>query len=280
MPSDANPPSADEAAAVARLPLFYRRPVPLSSVEHADWKLKPVDYAFAADTAFVPLVLTEIPSAARTYPVVFAGEGAAPLALTGLERTNLFVADGAWAEDAYVPAYVRRYPFGFLATGDGKSFVLALDVEAGGVLSSGEEEGRPLFEDGKPAELTRQALAFCDAFQGEAAATTAFAEALKASGVLIDRRADVTLPDGRKLGLDGFQIVDAEKFAALDDAIVVDWHRKGWLALVQFHLASLDRFSALLALQAGKTPAKSSSSEGEPVTAPAGDPVRSRSRKA
>lgn len=269
MPSDATSPSADEAAAAARLPLFYRRPVPLSSVDHADWKLKSADYGFAADTAFVPLVLTEIPSAARTYPVVFAGEGAAPLALTGLERTNLFVTDGAWTEEAYVPAYVRRYPFGFLATGDGKSFVLALDVEAEGVLSSGEE-GRPLFEDGKPAELTRQALAFCDAFQGEAAATTAFAEALKASGLLIDRRADVTLPDGRKLGVDGFQIVDAEKFAALDDAVVLDWHRKGWLALVQFHLASLDRFAALLALQAGKAPAA-------PVVA---DPAPSRSKKA
>lgn len=254
--SDANIAPEGDAVTATRLPLFYRRPEPLSSIEHAAWKLKPTDYAFAAETAFVPLVVAEIAAASRTYPIVFAGEGAAPLALTGLDKANLFVTEGAWAEDAYVPAYVRRYPFGFLATGDGKRFVLALDVEAEGVVSSGDE-GRPMFEDGKPAELTTEALAFCDAFQGEAAATTAFAEALKGSGLLIERRADVTLPDGRKLGVEGFQIVDAEKFAALDDAVVLDWRRKGWLALIYFHLASLDRFSVLLSLQAGRAAAPS-----------------------
>lgn len=265
MSSDATPSPA------ARSPLFYRRPVPLSSVDHADWKLKVADYAFAAETAFVPLVLAEIASASRTYPVVFAGEGAAPLALTGLEKTNLFVSDGVWEADAYVPAYVRRYPFGFLATEDGERFILALDVEAEGVVSSGEE-GRPLFEDGKPSDLTQQALAFCDTFQGEASATTAFAEALRISGLLIDRRADVTLPDGRKLGVDGFQIVDAEKFAALDDATVLDWHHKGWLALVHFHLMSLDRFTTLLSRQAARAAA--------PSPAEVETPTAARSKKA
>lgn len=276
MSSDADNSRQPEAAVETRLPLFYRRPQPLSSVDHGAWKLKLVDYGFAADTAFVPLVLAEIPAASRTYPVVFAGEGSAPLALTGLAKVNLFVTDGVWAEDAYVPAYVRRYPFGFLATGDGERFILALDVDAEGVVSSGEE-GRALFEDGKPSELTTQALAFCDTFQGEAAATTAFAEALKSSGLLIDRRADVTLPDGRKLGVDGFQIVDAEKFAVLDEAVVLDWQRKGWLALVHFHLASLDRFSALLSLQARRTEALSQSTEGAVV---GGDRHATRSKKA
>lgn len=73
--------------------------------------------------------------------------------------------------------------------------------------------------------------------------------------LLIDRRADATLPDGRKLGLEGFQIVDAEKFAGLADDVVLDWHRKGWLALVHFHLSSLERFSALLTLQAARASA-------------------------
>lgn len=275
MTSDTQTSPAAEADATARLPLFYRRPRPLSSVDHASWRLKPGDYGFAAETAFVPIVLAEIAAASRNYPIVFAGDGALPLALTGLDSNNLFVSEGAWARDAYVPAYVRRYPFGFLATGDGQSFILALDVEAGAVASAGDE-GQPLFEDGKPSGLTSQALAFCDAFQGEASATTAFAAALKARGLLIDRRADVTLPDGRKLGVEGFQIIDAEKFAALPDDQVLTWHRKGWLALVHFHLASLDRFSALLELQARRAPVSSSS--GDAATPDAG-PVNARSRK-
>jgi len=45
-------------------------------------------------------------------------------------------------------------------------------------------------------------------------------------------------------------VVDTERFANLDEAVVLDWHRRGWLALVHFHLASLERFGALLSLQA------------------------------
>jgi hypothetical protein len=47
--------------------------------------------------------------------------------------------------------------------------------------------------------------------------------------------------------LGGFQVVDQARFTALPDTVVLDWHRKGWLALVHFHLASLERFVDLLA---------------------------------
>lgn len=147
-----------------------------------------------------------------------------------------------------MPAYVRRYPFGFIATSNPDGFALAIDAGSERLTREGTE-GTPLFENGQPSALTQQAMAFCDAFHGEAQATQAFCKALAEADLLIDRRADATLADGRKLGIDGFCIVDAEKFAKLDDAAVLEWHRKGWLALVHFHLASLERFSALLARQ-------------------------------
>lgn len=230
-------------------PLFYRALAPLDSVAHADWRLLPGDASFAAETPFVPIVTGEMAAAVRSYPVVFAADSAQPIAVLGLERRNLFVTEGVWTADAYIPAYVRRYPFAFLSTVNPEGFALAIDTGSDRVARDGTE-GAPLFEDGKPADLTRQALAFCDAFQAEAAATRAFADALVAHDLLVDRRADATLPDGRTLGLDGFRVVDPAKFAALADDVVLDWHRKGWLALVHFHLASLDRFQALLALQA------------------------------
>ena len=237
---------AAEAPASTGLPLFYRSPVPLSGDEHGGWRLKDGDLAFAADTPSVPIVAAELAAAARDYPIVFAAGTAQPIAVLGLEQVNLFVNAGHWAEDAYVPAYVRRYPFGFMATVNPEGFALAIDTAADRLATSGED-GAALFVDGAPSDLTRQALGFCDAFQSEAAATQAFAAALMAQGLLIDRRADITLPDGRTLGIDGFQIVDAEKFAGLDATTVTEWHGKGWLALVHFHLASLDRFTGLLA---------------------------------
>jgi len=254
------------------LPLFYRDPQPLSSALHGDWRLKDGDVAFAADAPFVPIVVGELMAASADYPVLFSGETAQPIAVLGLERANLFVADGVWNAGAYVPAYVRRYPFGFIATINPEGFALALDAGSERVVQSGEA-GAPLFENGAPSDLTRQALSFCDAFQGEASATQAFGAALKAQGLLIDRRADATLPDGRKLGLDGFQIVDAAKFATLPDEMVLDWHRKGWLALVHFHLASLDRFRALLD-RAGRA------LDAAGVAKPSSDPGKSAGKSA
>jgi hypothetical protein len=231
-------------------PLFYREPQQLNSQAHADWRLTPGDAGFTAETAFVPIVASEIAAAARNYPVVFAGDSTQPLALLGLERRNLFLGDdGRWAPDAYVPAYVRRYPFAFVKTLEPAGFALAIDADSPRVVRSGSE-GAALFEDGKPSALTREALEFCAAFGRDAELTALFATALREKDLLIDRRADATLPDGRKFGLDGFQIVDAARFAALDDDTILAWQRQGILALVHFHLASLDRFSVLLNRQA------------------------------
>jgi hypothetical protein len=232
-----------------RLALFYRDPHPLSSRLHADWRLKDGDVDFTADAPFVPIVVSELAAAARCYPVVFAASDNTPLALLGLDRTNLFVTDGQWAHGTYVPAYVRRYPFGIIATGTPELFALAIDAGAERIARGGDE-GVPLFEDGEPSALTRQALAFCDAFQREAGATREFVAALGAQDLLVDRRVDAALPDGRRFGLDGFRIVDAEKVSSLADEVVLDWHGKGYLAAVHFHLASLDRFSALLGVRA------------------------------
>jgi len=250
----------------APVPLFYTAPEPLSAEAHGRWRLGEGDFAFAADTPFVPVVVGEVAQAMHAYPIVFSAGDAHPIAVMGVERENLFVNDGRWADDAYVPAYVRRYPFGFIPTINPDGFVLAIDAAAERVRKDGDA-GVALFDGAEPSELTRQALAFCDAFQGQAAATRAFAEALVATDLLVDRRADVQLPDGRTLGLEGFQIVDADKVAALPDETVVEWHRNGWLALVHYHLASLERFPSLLARRASRTTvAEPSPEHGEAQT--------------
>ncbi|OYX63327.1 MAG: peptidase [Sphingomonadales bacterium 32-64-17] len=278
MPETAAP-SASSASAM--LPLFYKALQPLHSVAHADWRLKPGDVSFAADTPFLPIVASEIIAAARNYPVVFAGDTAQPIVVLALEATNLFVEDGKWSNDCYIPAYVRRYPFAFVATQEPQGFVLSVDSGSDRVTQGGTE-GTPLFEDGKPSTLTQQALEFCTAFGREAELTKLFTDALREKELLIDRRADATLPDGRKLGLHNFQIIDAQKFAALDDKTIVAWHRQGLLALAHHHLASLDRFRELVNRQAlhPVTGSSLSPASPKPVVAEGDAPAKSaKSRK-
>lgn len=269
MADNANP------AEAPMLPLFYKSPQTLHVERHANWRLKSGDAAFTAGTPFVPIVASEIAAAARSYPVVFASGTAQPIAVLALEEgSNLFVEDGRWLPDHHIPAYVRRYPFTFIATEEPKGFSLAIDAGSDRVAQGGEE-GTALFEDGKPSKLTAQALEFCAAFTRDAEVTRLFTDALTEKELLIDSRVDATLPNGRALGLNGLQIVDAKKFAALDDETVVAWHRQGLLALVQHHLASLDRFRALVDRQALRavTGASPSDASDDPATAvPAAEP--------
>ena len=93
--------------------------------------------------------------------------------------------------------------------------------------------------------MVQQALEFCGQYTREHEQTQAFSKALIDNGLLVERNATVRTPDGREFNLNGFLVVDVEKFVALPEATVVEWHRSGWLALIHQHLMSLGRFNDL-----------------------------------
>jgi hypothetical protein len=59
-------------------------------------------------------------------------------------------------------------------------------------------------------------------------------------------RLDATLPDGRQHTIDGFLTVDQEKMQTLDDAVVLEFHRNGVLALIHRHWTSLAHMQRLV----------------------------------
>lgn len=144
---------------------------------------------------------------------------------------------------AYVPAYVRRYPFIFVEQPDGQRLTLCIDEAAEQLSTDGP---RPLFDGNQPAEVTRQALELCTGFQRDAAATSAFVEALESKELLVERRADIALEHGGHLALAGFRVVDEAKFNAPDDATFLDWRLRGWIALVYCHLLSSGNWGGLV----------------------------------
>src|SRR5689334_18935000 len=109
-----SPPQVQPAAA---LPMFYKRPFALQAQVHSEVSLKRgANYRFAAKSNAVPLTVQELVQAQRDYPIVFTNEAVSmPMAVVGLQdQLNLYVgADASWRRGAYIPAYVRRYPFLF-----------------------------------------------------------------------------------------------------------------------------------------------------------------------
>lgn len=225
--------------------LFFRHVAPLTPQAHGDLGLiDPLSYDFARPTNVIPLNTVEFLAACRHYPIVFnVDEMGEPLAMVGVrDQTNLFVEqDGAWAEGCYIPAFVRRHPFVLTSTG-GNAIALCVDADSP-VLTRNSK--RPLFEDGRPTELTRRVAEFCAAFAREQAKTRQFVRALQDLDLLVERAVDIRQSGGERLAFRGVRVVDEAAFRRLSEEDVLRFWQEGWLGLVYAHLASLGNFGRL-----------------------------------
>ncbi len=207
--------------------LFYQNPVLINRSRHASLGLKDIEaFDFARQTNAIPVNLVELQSAARTYPIAFVGSDEPyPAAIVGLKEDNLFVdAGGAWKAGAYVPAYVRRYPFIF--ADDKDRGLLSLCVDEPSLVADG---GTPLFEGDGPSAFTTRALDFCKQYHAAALPTLEFARAVVEQDLLADRQVNAKLKDGAAYVLNGMKLIDEDKVAKLSGKVLAEWNAKGWL---------------------------------------------------
>jgi hypothetical protein len=145
-------------------------------------------FSFAAASNIVPVVLSEIALAMAHYPLVFIMEQAAAspalVALVGNgDGKNQFVSDtGAWREQTYIPAWVRRYPF-ILVNQDAESPNAALAFDPTSELLS-DSHAVKLVHEGQATEALNGILAFQREMASALQVTAAAAKALHEAGVL------------------------------------------------------------------------------------------------
>ena len=250
---------------------LFHAPEPLDALRHGTLRLSPLrDYSIASRLHAVFVAATEIPESALEYPVVFVQAGdldaqgrpaVSPVALLGLEAgENLFVEGTRW-KAAYVPAFVRRYPFVSSSTGP------MIDVAWSGLSPL---DGEPMFDaQGQPTPVLEQALDFLGRFDAEARRTRGFCTRLVELDLLQPMQADATLPDGQRITVEGFRVIDEEKLRALPDAVVLELHRSGMLMLAHLHRASLARMRQLVEMKASRTPPQPTG-QGDPGDGPTG----------
>jgi hypothetical protein len=245
------------------LPLFYNDLMPLNSRDHAKYKMNPPSgMTWLVNQHAVPITADEFVQAQRHFPIVFsAGEGSVPLVLMGLnEGVNTFFDEsGQLIDDAYVPAYARRYPY-MLArlTPDAEELSLCFDPTSGALGES--DEGEPLFDaEGKPAEPVQGALEFCEKFEQAGARTQAFVAELEKAGLLMDGEVAITPNDTPETPYiyRGFKMVNEEKLREIDAETAKAWTNNGIMALIFAHLFSMDIMRVIFGRQVsqGKMPA-------------------------
>lgn len=239
-------------AGTQQLPLFYNSLVPLSSQFHPGYGLKRRDdVAFTRSTHAIPVTVDEFAIVQRHYPIVFGvGDNPAPLALIGLsEGQNLFVDEaGQWQKDAYVPAFVRRYPF-MLAKlqPDSEELSLCFDDQSGIVAVDGSEK---LFEGTEPSETTKNILGFCEQFEQAVFRTRGFMDELAKLDMLIDGEVTIQQGDMTEPAIyRGFRMVAEEKLQNIRGDQARKMVQNGMLGLVYAHLFSLSQIANLFEKQ-------------------------------
>ncbi len=250
---------ASTAPQNVNLPLLYKELVPISLQEHATWRMKGSEGApYLRHEHAIPITVDEFAACQRFYPIIFsAGDNPVPLALMGLnEGVNTFIDDGGkMIQDAYVPAYIRRYPF-LLARlrPDSEEMSLCIDptIEGFGPF----DEGEPVFDGDQPSEATKAILTFCEQFEQAGQRTGAFMQELKELKLLIDGEVSIQgNPDTPPFIYRGFQMIAEEKLRELRGDTLRKMMRSGMLPLIHAHLFSLGVMREIFARQVaqGKT---------------------------
>ncbi|HZV84446.1 MAG TPA: SapC family protein, partial [Brevundimonas sp.] len=164
---------------------------------------------------------------------------------------NLFVSDdGAFRPEAYIPAYVRRYPFVFANDETQQRMILCVDRAAPFLREGG---ATPLFVDGKPSPYVEQAMEFCNNFEQERQRTEAFLALINELDLLDTREALFTPrnPDGTNGApqkIAEYFAVSEEKLKALPAEKLAELRDNGALGQIYAHLVSLLGWDRLIAM--------------------------------
>ncbi|HET7174969.1 MAG TPA: SapC family protein [Gammaproteobacteria bacterium] len=218
-------------------------------------------HRFATDLNGIYVVAAEFVQAARHYPLVFAQDpntgGFLPLAITGLNQDqNLFIGtDGEWEKDAYIPAYVRRWPFfGVRVTGEkAKDGNILICVDESGL----ETSSQAVFDaEGKTSTDFASMQTLISEMEGARVPTEHLCQSVKELDLLEPFEAHAFPKDGQEMRLRGMFRVNEDKLNELQGKDLKRLMKHGELSRIYAHLMSLDNFKLLMDRTAARQKAR------------------------
>jgi hypothetical protein len=207
---------------------------------------------FVRSMHLLPVSLAEVVPACRDYPLAFVpAEGTGKFAIVAVlglqEGQNLFLMeDGCWDRRAYLPAYVRRYPFCMATvTRDGELQPERIFCVADSALSA---SGNALFdESGKPLPAWAGIEHFLLEFEKDLARAAEFCALLDELELLEPISVSADVGDGFTLQLNGLHRIRREQFNTLPENVLRSMLGGESADAVFAHVFSLANFKRLLA---------------------------------
>ena len=234
---------------------LYEKPELLTPQSHGALAMSPAaqPFAFAAKVRALPLTVSEIVMASRDYPVVFMStDQPLPMAIVGLiEDVNLFVDDaGKWEADAYIPGYVRRYPFGIAAEQNSDRFAVVIDRAFEGLKSGGDQ---PLFNGDQPSQFTQDAVEFTKRYEQDRQLTNQFMTEIKKFDILSGQSAQYTPQGGgEQRSFAQYLGLDEAKLRDLPDEKFLEIRKLGLLPVLYAQAMSMNNWRKIVTRRARK----------------------------
>lgn len=209
----------------------------------------------------IPLSFSEFQPAAREYPIIFSaggsGGGFVPVLVLGITPgENLFYDGAAWAPGAYIPAYVRRFPFCMAKVSvnrvEREDRLICVEKAA---LA---EDGAAMFDaQGAPSERWADIERLLREYEADAERALEMGAILAEYGLLEPFGVQATLKDSAAppLQLSGMHRVAEKKLENLNAAQLRILLKKGILARIYVHLMSMESFGRLLERKAARAAA-------------------------
>jgi hypothetical protein len=210
---------------------------------------------FCLQSNAIPLSYSEFGVACRDYPLAFTssdgGRTFAAIAVLGMAgNENLFLLDGKWDPSAYLPAYVRRYPFCMAR--------VTLDsIEQADRLICVEktflaDDGERMFDDaGGPLERWRPIDKLLNEYEADLERSQEMCAILADYTLLEPFTLQAVLNEGGAMNLGGMYRVEEKKLEFLNAAQNRNLIKKGIMGRIYAHLLSLDNFARLLTRKSG-----------------------------
>lgn len=242
------PPAAGQSELTGQM-FMYEKPELLTRERHSRLGVIRPDqpFKFCAAARAVPVTLNELATCARHYPIVFVGDSQPmPIAVLGvIDDVNLFVGeDGEWAQDAYIPGYIRRYPFALAGDEGTDRLAMVVDVAFNGISENPET---PFFDGDAPSDAMKQAVDFCREYEQARLVTIEFSKALKELDLIVSQVANYT-PTGatEPVSFAQYFAVDEQKLRDLSDEKFLELRKKNLLPFIYAHLTSMGNWRAML----------------------------------
>ena len=231
---------------------MYKKLELLNKKDHSKLSIDKIDnHWFAKELRYAPVGLSEIAKLSSKFPVIITGgeEQHFSVVLAIGNNDNYFSLQAKYEDRRFIPAFMRAYPFLMVEakdeTNDKVFRAVAVDVES---LYVGQNKEIKLFEeDGSETENLKHAITLVQTLDKDRFAADDLIKTLKEHN-LLDKR-DITLKvddNEAKTIVSDFYVVNKEKLYALEDALLLEWMRKGWIYLLEKHMESIENIDLLL----------------------------------